>query len=402
MSRELLALVCLCVLGLLAGGAALWMVEAPAGYPLGTPPWWMGRGLPTAVVALALLALLGHRSLREPLLLGLPALPLTFAASLLLVFPASGRGPLGFLLVITASLAALTLATVRPSRPSLAALVAALLWAAPGAGASVMMQAPPASARPLALAPPWDGAPVDGVAQDVAFLDGVEIAVRAGLVLEGASPDGGWSLFSPGFAPDVACEPLGGRPLGGGRLLSLDVGCHLPDPAWAHLGTAALIEIRGAPNLSLSLASPDSPRVPFPRSPQRASEPATAVSLSEGTLRLVRGTRDEKGPWTTVATTPLLDGVVRLWLYEGAVPLAEIALPDYAMHASREPSPTAGWGLPQNAIEFRGAGPRDDVARIWVSYAATSLGRGYDTVGYPAGSYRSRVEVRRLGAPAVP
>ena len=57
-------------------------------------------------------------------------------------------------------------------------------------------------------------------------------------------------------------------------------------------------------------------------------------------------------------------------------------------------SPTAGDGLPVNAIELVRGGDADTTpGLITASLAATSLGRGTATVGHAAGVYRDRVTV---------
>ncbi len=40
-----------------------------------------------------------------------------------------------------------------------------------------------------------------------------------------------------------------------------------------------------------------------------------------------------------------------------------------------------------------GAAAPEDVVEIWISLAATSVGRGWDSVGYRAGAYRNRIEL---------
>ena len=59
-------------------------------------------------------------------------------------------------------------------------------------------------------------------------------------------------------------------------------------------------------------------------------------------------------------------------------------------------SPTAGWGVPVNAIEFS-LSPYDHSptgpASIFITLAATSVGRGWDCVGHSAGAYRNRITI---------
>lgn len=74
-------------------------------------------------------------------------------------------------------------------------------------------------------------------------------------------------------------------------------------------------------------------------------------------------------------------------------PIAEIDLADFAAQASTQPSPTAGWGVPENAIELSLQLDRPDSPAVLY---LTSVGRGWDSVGHAAGLYRNRIDVRRL------
>ncbi|MGP0064916.1 MAG: hypothetical protein ACLQGP_15120 [Isosphaeraceae bacterium] len=78
-----------------------------------------------------------------------------------------------------------------------------------------------------------------------------------------------------------------------------------------------------------------------------------------------------------------------------------LTLEDYAAQADTPPSPTAGWGVPVNAIEFSLADdPPSSLASIFVTLAGTSVGRGWDCVGHRAGSYRDRIRLEPIAADA--
>jgi hypothetical protein len=50
--------------------------------------------------------------------------------------------------------------------------------------------------------------------------------------------------------------------------------------------------------------------------------------------------------------------------------------------------------MPVNAIEFQLVGTSSDsAAQVWITLAATSVGRGWDCVGHTVGSYRNRVVI---------
>lgn len=86
-------------------------------------------------------------------------------------------------------------------------------------------------------------------------------------------------------------------------------------------------------------------------------------------------------------------------VYDGTVGIARLTIDDWTSQAGRSLSPTAGWGLPVNAIEFRQTDDPDSgsaAIAIWITLAGTSVGRGWDSVGHGAGVYRSRVHVKWL------
>lgn len=81
------------------------------------------------------------------------------------------------------------------------------------------------------------------------------------------------------------------------------------------------------------------------------------------------------------------------------MPVAWLRFEDFASQASVAPSPTAGWGVAQNAIEFVQVAERPGApASFWITLAGTSVGRGFQSVGHAPGVYRNRLTV----GPAAP
>lgn len=74
--------------------------------------------------------------------------------------------------------------------------------------------------------------------------------------------------------------------------------------------------------------------------------------------------------------------------------LATIVFRDWSLQVSTELSPTAGWGLPQNAVEF-GRISMEPTSAVYIdlTLAGTSVGRGWDSVGHRAGVSENRVEI---------
>jgi hypothetical protein len=110
---------------------------------------------------------------------------------------------------------------------------------------------------------------------------------------------------------------------------------------------------------------------------------------------VVEATSGEKGPFTELARGKLSrDEKLTITFHDEDRPVGRITLTDFASQASTQISPTAGWGVPQNAIEFTLEFDRpDSLASIFVTLAGTSVGRGWDRVGHAAGIYRNRLEI---------
>jgi hypothetical protein len=76
-----------------------------------------------------------------------------------------------------------------------------------------------------------------------------------------------------------------------------------------------------------------------------------------------------------------------------------VTLEDWSAQAGTALSPTAGWGMPVNAIEFSLAGNApSSPASIFVTLSGTSVGRGWDSVGHAAGTYRNRIRIEPLSS----
>lgn len=112
-------------------------------------------------------------------------------------------------------------------------------------------------------------------------------------------------------------------------------------------------------------------------------------------FRIVEATSGEKGPFRTLAEGPLGRAEeLTITLRDEGRALARIVLGDWSAQADTTLSPTAGWGVPVNAIEFSLSGDApSSPASIFVTLAATSVGRGWDCVGHRAGIYRNRIRV---------
>lgn len=129
--------------------------------------------------------------------------------------------------------------------------------------------------------------------------------------------------------------------------------------------------------------------------------PARAAYFSaDGICRVVEAHNAEKGPFTVLASGPLKRGdPLTLELFDEDRRCCRITMLDWSDQADTNLSPTAGWGMPCNAIEFSLAGERpSDGAMFYVTLAGTSLGRGWDSVGHGVGTYWNRMRIEPAAA----
>ncbi|HVK65284.1 MAG TPA: hypothetical protein VM694_12460 [Polyangium sp.] len=139
----------------------------------------------------------------------------------------------------------------------------------------------------------------------------------------------------------------------------------------AHLGSMVsmrLSQLRGSGD---GMQNPTASINGFPWPSGDAGEPAHFVAFRGDELGFHRAASDEKGPFTAIGK---IDEPV---ITTGGF---RIRVPSWKEQASREPSPTAGWGISQGSIEHYGA---------WFFWhiAATSIGRGWHTVRTTPGTY---------------
>ncbi len=180
----------------------------------------------------------------------------------------------------------------------------------------------------------------------------------------------------------------------------IDAASILPRGVWSHLNHITQLTVGGQREL----------RVRFSPVPQTAIDvlfadypfgaPARFAYVdSAGTFKVVQASSAEKGPFTTLAEGPLGVGPLTMTLMDGDEPLFEVRLEDWAAQCSREVSPAAGWGVPQNAIEFSlDSNSPNSAATFFISLAATSVGRGWASVGHSAGTYRNRISLKLLAS----
>jgi hypothetical protein len=175
--------------------------------------------------------------------------------------------------------------------------------------------------------------------------------------------------------------------------ITLDARSRLAQPIFSHTNSFGELAIQGHRKLSVSFSPVPQTRVEVP--------PATAAARfayldAAGLFHIVLASQRQRGPFTEIASGPLKRGEpLVVTIYDGDKAAFTVTLDDWAAQASTQLSPTAGWGLPVNAIEMmRGGDPETSPALISFTLASTGIGRGTNSVGHAAGVYRNRITVK--------
>jgi len=426
------------------GGAAIaaWLL-LPGGFPLAHARFFANRVVPVLLVVsvLAVAVQVARRPRFLPaLLLVYPSSWLCAALAASIAFPESG-GRVALVSAFVALLLALAVAESwwRQGAPPRKARLAGLPAAALGAGFLLAQRAPEPSTRPFATALASDpGSESKMVALDAG--DAVELAswlrigpssgrivVQAGAVnivveprleFTSRSPDRFWTVFAPARrAPlpaivrvertdvelrmdDADGGSLRVRATSAGTT-AIEAHTLLEAPVYSHLNAFARLSVTGHRRLGLRFSPCPELVVEVVRSDYPFGAPARVAYLdARWRFRVVQATDAEKGPFTTLGEGPLARGeplgVVLVELGDSSRrELATIVFRDWSLQLSTELSPTAGWGLPQNALEFgRVSTEPTSAAYINLTLAGTSVGRGSDSVGHRAGVYTNRIEIR--------
>lgn len=246
------------------------------------------------------------------------------------------------------------------------------------------------------------------------------LSVNPILRFQSTSPDGFWTLLAPPVEFDwrkvrvvpgmagrkdhffyhgkIASSDLNIVPWTNRTEVALNCQTVLPVPVYSHLNSFTELFFSGSDRLFVSF-SPCPGKIEILPSDYPAGRPARfAAMMPEGILKVVEASSGEKGPFKVLTEGVIArDAPVALTLWSGETPVYRVTFHDWAALASNQLSPTAGWGMPENAIEFSLAdGAR--AAMIYLTLAGTSVGRGWDSVGHAPGVYRNRVTIELLQA----
>ncbi|WP_010587587.1 hypothetical protein [Schlesneria paludicola] len=181
-----------------------------------------------------------------------------------------------------------------------------------------------------------------------------------------------------------------------GSSCEIEAFTQLGHPVFSHLNFFTEISISGHRRPSIVFSPCPNVRIDIEPADYPAGRPARFAYLDAAhRFHVVEAANGEKGPFHDLASGPLQDrGALNLQLYDEEKPIARIVFEDWASQCSTALSPTAGWGITQNAIEFRRNGDASDSSvSIWLTLASTSVGRGWESVGHSKGIYRNRIRI---------
>ena len=376
--------------------AAAWWWITPHGFPVTHSRFFLHSTMPALVAASSIGALTalwsGRARIAAALLIAVPAVATGAALTAAAIYP-SARTPAALAaLPGIAGLGAVAL-SFRRRDAALALACGTALGLAGGALWARAWRAEAPSTSP-AGAPDLDSDPALAPSASSLYLlprDRV-LNVDVALRFRSCSPDRFLTvLVWPPACPPIASDVVAATGSAGEtRLVAVT---RVEDDVYSHLNsfsTIDLSQLRDVPRISFSPA-PESP-IEIVEGRYPIGAPYRMAYLGEdGVFRVVEASSGEKGPYRELASGPLRRGEpLTLTLWDGELPLVDVTFADYSAQASTELSPTAGWGFTQNAIEMQRDGSR---AAIFLTLASTSPGRGFDSVGHRAGTYRNRVTI---------
>lgn len=165
------------------------------------------------------------------------------------------------------------------------------------------------------------------------------------------------------------------------KLVRVDAGTRLTRPLAVHRATLGWLQFaaNGPPRLRWGLldgfaATP----------PDRAQgAPAELLVREEQVVRALRARRGQAGPWEVLEQGRFEDWVA----YEDDEARLAVVFPDWAAQAGLAPSPSAGHGLPANAIHCWSV---NDRVNLLFDVGSSRVGPGPRATTLPPGIYRDR------------
>ena len=425
----------------------------PQGYEISHPRFWSNTLLPFVGIGVAIGGVYVCRKKKDSwicaLVLGSTAMVLAGVITSKLMFPQSTSGKLGLLLIFLGFIAVcgcvFVLWVMRSNGVGIFSTAGAVTcgvffgclfpWTQRGLDAATVPVAEDdwglfaaestneraASTPTVHLTNRLQVIPKNMVAK-IELNNDVAVSIHPVLTFDSTSPDRFWTIFSrsgrrvpsPGMSGAFRSTASGTRDSDGLKMLysgigdsvlrvvdggtdgiRLDAMTQLAKPVYSHLNTFCKIEISSRHEGISLLFSPCHERVEAKLSDYPVGAPTRLAFLdSNGAFRVVEASSAEKGPFSTLEEGELKRGEpLGITIFIKDEPVGSINLLDWSAQVSTQLSPTAGWGLPENAIEFSLTSKNNKTCMIYVTLASTSIGRGYDSVGHRSGTYRNRVRI---------
>jgi len=425
-----------------ATGAVVWLWIMPGGFPLWHARFWANRVIPAIVIVVAVAGIAGAEKRNRWLYQAITVFfPLMWTASLVtaaVLFPVSGRRFLLSASVGVIVLWGLGILAYRRQRTWQWSFVPVVLfsliigvglpWTQRAADpdtrsrntivpAGQLNQVGAAIPARLELGRDFVVLPSDGSV--LAQCKSLRIEIQPLLRFESVSPDRCWTIFAPRTTPPGSHLQLAGLGVldkatcleyGGGlrhflRLETVDNGAtidaftELQQPVFSHLNSFCETTINGHRGLALSFSPCPDARIDVLPADYPSGRPARHVYLAEdNSFHVVEARSGEKGPFRPLASGCLgREEALAITVHDDGRPVCRITFSDWAVQCGVALSPTAGWGVPVNAIEFQRLGDESSATvKVWMTLAATSVGRGWDSVGHRPGVYRNRVRLECL------
>ncbi len=440
----------LLVLGFALGGcvALTWWYLMPGGFPISHPRFWVNSVLPLLAVATCTSGAIAivrqqHRVLKCIFWLFGTVVIVSGIAGLCL-FPKSIHGTLLVVVVITVIVAILVLGvSLWALKKTIVSVGAVSLVVFAGLIIGILFPWSQRALDPATRPYRQEGLiPTSGFVKSEGQIisltdkvsispvygelgmefDGISLNVHPLLTFDSRSPDRCWTIFSPvkdHYGPDRLLRgvsrsangiTLDYKDDGYTRLkvgkteadgsIDIEASSFLPHDIYSHLNSYCEIQISSPGDLALSF-SPCPGKVEMKEFEHPVGKPVRLAYLDLGNVfHVVEANSGEKGPFTGLSEGVIkADEPLQITIYSNKEPKYRITLYDWASQASRQLSPAAGWGLPENAIEFSCFyGNRSNEGVIFFTLAATSTGRGWDSVGHAAGTYRNRMKIEVISS----
>lgn len=240
-----------------------------------------------------------------------------------------------------------------------------------------------------------------------------EIRISPLLTFQSRSPDRTWTILSPethgshrklaryvktptgfgaAYIDDGESTLLAIKDLNG---LDVEATSTLRAPVYSHLNAFTMVHVPFEATLAFSPTA--ATRFAIEPADYPSGRPVQLAYLgADLTFRVVRADDAEKGPYSELANGHLARGeplTLEIRPRDHDDGGCRLIFKDWSAQLSTEPSPTAGWGVPQNSIQFFAQGSQGLVV---LTLAETGPGRGFDSVGHAAGTYRNRLRVEQL------